>query len=172
MNATVKILSVTALAHAIDVLEIRAEVRAYLEYQHQFEYLADAVDPLQEYAERSGLVAAIGQDAVQQIIAAPFARFRAIVAAEIEAEEQALVADEPDDLTEYDRREIARRVERWEAADQRRTYAPPTSPRPQGAPQSTIDAFRFVVALGNPDRLATWLRDHSDVAAALLKEVA
>jgi hypothetical protein len=40
--------------------------------------LAEIVDPLQEFAQGTGLVAAIGQDAVQSIIAAPFARSRAI----------------------------------------------------------------------------------------------
>jgi hypothetical protein len=160
MTAPAEILSGSALADAIASLDARAHAAAYLEYEHQFEHLADAVDPLQAGAERSGLVATIGHDAVQAIIVAPFARFRDMVAAEIEAEEQALLAAEPDDLTEYDLREIARRVERWEAADQRRSYAPASSPRPHGTPQSTIDAFWHVVRAEDPQYLARWLAQH------------
>ena len=116
MNARAEILSGAALTHAVDVLQIRAEQRAYLEYEHQFEHLADAVDPLQEYAESSGLVAAIGQDAVQGIIAAPFARFREIVAAEIEAEEIATFEAELVDLPPDYATQIVRQ---WEMADSR-----------------------------------------------------
>jgi hypothetical protein len=47
----------------------------------------------------------------------------------------------------------------------------PANPRLCRIPQATIDAFKYVVALGNPEYLAKWLRDHSDVSAALLKEV-
>ena len=47
--------------------------------------------------------------------------------------------------------------------------APPRS-KPRVA-QSTVDAFKYVVSLGDPEYLANWLRDHSDVAADLLKGV-
>jgi hypothetical protein len=79
--------------------------------------------------------------------------------------------------------EIAAIVERWELADPRDRWRHTGEPRPRtvGAsattrgkprvPQSTIDAFKYVVSLGDPDHLARWLRDHSDVSAALLKEV-
>ncbi|MFZ2079917.1 MAG: hypothetical protein WAV38_25375 [Xanthobacteraceae bacterium] len=51
------------------MLELRAWARAYL--WHAGEYtLAEAVDQLQRDAERDGLTKRIGQDAVQQIIAA------------------------------------------------------------------------------------------------------
>src|SRR4051794_20068901 len=86
MNALARTLVGASLEDAIWRLETRALIRAFLEYEHQFEHLADAIDPLQKSAEQSGLVAAIGQDEVQRLIAAPFQRFRAIVAAEIEAE--------------------------------------------------------------------------------------
>ncbi|MCC8964894.1 hypothetical protein H8A95_21910 [Bradyrhizobium sp. Pear76] len=36
-------------------------------------------------------------------------------------------------------------------------------------PQATIDAFRIVLDAGNPDRLATWLRNHPADAPALLE---
>jgi hypothetical protein len=177
MNARAEILSGAALTHAVDVLQIRAEARAYLEYEYQFEHLADAVDPLQEYAESSGLVAAIGQDAVQGIIAAPFARFRAIVAAEIEAEEVATIErdliDQPPDYAA----QIARQ---WEMSDPRDAWrhtgeAPPKAiPVPAAirqqyrTPQPTIDAFRCVVALEDLQRLKAWLSDRPKDAPFLL----
>jgi hypothetical protein len=83
----------------------------------------------------------------------------------------------------------AQLVSQWTLADPRDAWSltcdrPPTDairnsaifdpvfrPRRFSPPQATIDAFKYVVALGNPDHLARWLRDHSDVAAALLKEV-
>jgi hypothetical protein len=65
------------MAEPREVLEIRAEIRAWLWWRWlDFPSIADAVDPLQQFAEESGLVASIGQDEVQAIIAAPFARFR------------------------------------------------------------------------------------------------
>ena len=178
MNARPEILSGAALTHAVDVLQIRAEVRAYLEYEYQFEHLADAVDPLQEYAESSGLVAAIGQDAVQGIIAAPFERFRARAAAEIEAEELATFEPEPTDLPlDY----AAQIVRQWEMSDPRDAWrhtgeAPPKAiPVPAAigqlyrTPQPTIDAFWYVVRQDDVARLDTWLADHPKDAAFLLK---
>src|SRR5579872_6362534 len=52
------------------------EAKAILWANHRVE-LPNAVDDLQEWAEKRGLVAAIGQDAVQETIAAPFAWARA-----------------------------------------------------------------------------------------------
>jgi hypothetical protein len=170
MNAPAEILSDSALDHAIEVLTIRAEVRSYLEYEHQYEYLADAVDPLQECAERSGLVTAIGQDAVQAIIAAPFARFRDIVAAEIEAEEISALESAPADLPlDY----AAQIVRQWEMADPRDAWRhtgelppapkverPSTKTIHRTTPQSTVDAFWCVIQQDNADYLARWLENH------------
>lgn len=36
-------------------------------------------------------------------------------------------------------------------------------------PQATVDAFQYVVSLGDPDRLAAWLRNHPDDALVLLE---
>lgn len=59
-------------ADPLDVLIILADVRAYLTSTGNYEWHA-AVDGLQAYAETSGLVDRIGQDAVQEIIADAFA---------------------------------------------------------------------------------------------------
>jgi hypothetical protein len=53
------------------VFVARAEARAILFGADEFD-LHEAVDPLQLYAEESGLVDRIGQDAVQQILAHAF----------------------------------------------------------------------------------------------------
>jgi hypothetical protein len=50
---------------------LRAWARAFLFAAGEYE-LAEAVDPLQAFAVASGLVAQIGADAVQQIIAQQF----------------------------------------------------------------------------------------------------
>lgn len=172
MNAPAKILDGQVLEDAIWLLETRALIHAYLEYEHQYEHLADAIDPLQDFAQQSGLVAAMGQDEVQRLIAAPFARFRNIVAAEIAAE---FGIDQPSDYA-------SRLVREWELADMRDRWrwtgemppvqqtAAPAKPQ-RGMPQSTVDAFRFVVSLADADHLAAWLRAHPGNAKALLEMV-
>jgi hypothetical protein len=57
---------------SIDVLELRAWARVLLLAEGEIESVAEAVDPLQAFAIASGLVAEIGVDAVQQIIAKQF----------------------------------------------------------------------------------------------------
>src|SRR5262245_20016083 len=58
----------------------------------------DAVDTLQEWAERDGLVPAIGQDAVQELLATAFVHQRDDLPRDADVSEP--IADEADD--EYD----------------------------------------------------------------------
>ncbi|TYO64634.1 hypothetical protein FXV83_20770 [Bradyrhizobium hipponense] len=173
MSAPAKILDGKALEDAIWLLETRALIRAYLEYEYQFEHLADAVDPLQQFAEESGLVAACGQDHVQRLIAKPFERFRAIVAAQV-ADELAGTEVEPEIPSDY----ASQLVMQWELADPRDRWRwtgelPPMKAAIEKAsyrtPQSTIDDFYIVMSEGNPELLAAWLRGHPDDAPALLE---
>jgi hypothetical protein len=79
-------------------------------------------------------------------------------------------------------------VKCWELADPRdawkHTGAPPPpkhlrnsdisarpadQPRPYRTPQSTIDAFSYVVSLGDSNRLARWLANHPADARHLFK---
>ena len=63
-----------AFAAKLDILavfKVRAEARAYLWREGELD-LPEAVDVLQGDAERDGLVARLGQDAVQQILAEAF----------------------------------------------------------------------------------------------------
>ncbi|MET4034443.1 hypothetical protein ABIB94_008350 [Bradyrhizobium sp. JR7.2] len=175
MNAPVKILDGQALDDAVGLLETRALIRAYLEYEHQFQHLADAIDPLQESAEASGLVAAIGQDRVQEIIAKPFERFRDIVAAEIAAE--FITEIEPDLPDDY----ALCLVREWELSDERDRWkwtgdmppaarrAEPKKARPYEPAASTIDAFLFVLGTGDVERLSAWLARHPADAPHLLR---
>jgi hypothetical protein len=56
----------------IDVLELRAWARGFLLAEGEIASVAEAVDPLQAFAVASGLVAEIGADTVQAIIAQHF----------------------------------------------------------------------------------------------------
>jgi hypothetical protein len=144
--------------------------------------LCELVDILQEFAAQTGLVAAIGQDAVQAIIAAPFARLRAL-AAEQEAEQSAFDAAEDEAAWQYENDYAARLVRQWELADPRDRWRhtgevpPPREPAPQvrkpkkGPAASTVMAFEQVVRLGDANYLAEWLLDHPEDAAALLAKL-
>jgi hypothetical protein len=136
--------------------------------------LHEAVDELQAYAEQSGLVAAVGQEEVQALVSWAFAGFAVDFLQEPECGEDA------NDI-----------MLRWELADPRDAWRhtgerpppenvrnsdvsakPANKPQRLGPARSTIDAFNHVVSLGDPEHLARWLRDHSDVAANLLEGVA
>jgi hypothetical protein len=123
-----------------------------------------AVDGLQYYAERSGLVAELGQDRVQDILAAAFIWAREA----IDGEAHDIVG--PGYAADI--------VRQWELADARDRWrhtgeAPPAieiSPATKPAyrtPQSTIDAFFCVVRSDDPDLIAHWLADHPADAAHL-----
>lgn len=127
-----------------------------------------AVDMLQNFAEQRGLVVELGQDKVQDVIATAFIWARAFAAAD-EAEEENLPSDYASQL-----------LMQWELADPRDRWrwtgelppAPEVVPiaRPACRPaQSTVDAFRIVLAEGDPERLAVWLRNHPDDAPLLLE---
>jgi hypothetical protein len=74
VNAALR--DIQVYADPVEVLEARAGARAYLWAHCDILDLLDAVDTLQDYAERSGLVASIGQDRVQRIISDAFCAVR------------------------------------------------------------------------------------------------
>ncbi|MBB4378231.1 hypothetical protein [Bradyrhizobium sp. SBR1B] len=129
-----------------------------------------SVDVLQAFAEQRGLVVELGQDKVQDVIAAAFIWARALAATD-EAEAAASPSDYVNQL-----------LMQWELDDERDNWKwtgqlPPARQaavieKPQyRTAQSTIDAFHFVLSLGDPERLAAWLRNHPDDAPALFKSV-
>ena len=70
-------ISIAATPTPLEVFRARCEAHATLYAAGEIPDLHDAVDALQEHAERHGLVAEIGQDAVQQVISEAFRPVRA-----------------------------------------------------------------------------------------------
>jgi hypothetical protein len=164
MNAPVRASDLAPLGDAHDFAECCGTDAWF--YSNNWISLHTAVDNLQNLAERWGLIEEIGQDAVQAIMVDAFAPREA--------------AEEVDDLpSDY----AAQIVRQWEMNDARDRWRhtgemppgiveTPSAIRPKVAvPQATVAAFKYVVALGDPEYLARWLRAHSDVAADLVKEV-
>jgi hypothetical protein len=138
--------------------------------------LHQAVDELQAYAEQSGLIDLIGQDATQDIMAYAFCAVDFLP----EADEKTGSDEEP----VYD--DAADIVRRWELADPRDGWKNTGEPPPPKAvrnsdisgtptrqprshtPQSTIDAFKYIVRLNEVERLREWLADHPKDAPFLL----
>jgi hypothetical protein len=148
MNAPLKIAPATRVIPAIDVLAIRADVRAFLWWQYEME-IDEAVDELQAYAERSGLVRDVGQDRVQEIIAAPFARYREMIEP----------ADSP---PEWFTNTIMSEADEPEPIK-------PAAKQSYRTPKAVADAFAYVLRLGDPEYLTRWLAQHPLDAADLYK---
>ena len=123
---------------------------------------ADAVDCAQRHGELWGVANLYGQDAVQAEMAAAF------------------TSAEPDEMSTDCAAQILRR---WEMADPRDRWiwtgeAPPralsaaplvNAPQPYCTPQATIDAFKYIVGLGDREHLARWLAQHPLDAPELRK---
>jgi hypothetical protein len=60
------------IADIADVFKALCESRALRWRLHEWDWIGDAVDPLQQWAVENGLVRLIGQDAVQAIMAEAF----------------------------------------------------------------------------------------------------
>jgi hypothetical protein len=134
--------------------------------------VSEFADELQAVAEHTGLIEAIGTDAVQDIMGA------AIAAA-------SLVPDlaEPDLADEIEAEIMLRAAElvrQWELADPRDRWRHTGEPKPIFRPEpprrkayspadSTVAAFRYVLSLDDPDCLARWLSDHPADAPELFK---
>jgi len=150
----------------IKVFTARCEARASL-FINGMMSLHEAVDKLQADAERNGFLDAIGQGAVQSIMAIAFAADRQLPG------EPDLV--ELNDLLEADfALRAAERVKRWEAADPLDNGSgapnpPPRKPEPYRPAESTISSFWYVVGLNDLDYLKAWLRNHPADAPALHK---
>jgi hypothetical protein len=120
---------------------------------------ADAVDCAQRHAELWGAIDVCGQDTIQAEMAAAF------------------TSAELDDMSTDCAAQILRR---WEMADPRDRWkwtgeAPPpeivlaNAPPPYCPPQATIDAFKYIVGLGDREDLARWLAQHPLDAGELRK---
>lgn len=136
--------------------------------------VCEAVDELQAVAEYSGLIATIGQDAVQDIMG------EAIAAASLAPD--LVEPDLADEIEAEIMLRAAETVRQWEVADIRDRHRwtgetpPPPQPspewpprRPYKIPQATTDAFLYLAALDDVTRLKAWLDEHPKDAPTLLK---
>ncbi|MCA1414470.1 hypothetical protein I6F30_25440 [Bradyrhizobium sp. NBAIM20] len=153
----------------VEVLRELADSKAYRYAHHQIE-LPDAADELQHFADRTGLAA--DQDLVQRVIAVPFAWVRAL------NDNERPGAIEPEQVAPFD--DARQLVRAWELEDPRDRWkhtgelppAPaekPKTPNVYKPDDSTIDAFFYLVRLGDPERLRAWLDDHRRDAPHLLE---
>jgi hypothetical protein len=126
--------STPSLAHRRDVFQLRAEARAILVAECEMDF-HEAVDGLQAVAVAYGLVAELGQDAVQAILAEAFAKVPR--AGELED----AIAATADFLNEF----------LIDIALKPRSYVP----------RSTIDAVSFLIKQNDPQRLRTFLAKHT-----------
>jgi hypothetical protein len=146
--------------------------------------LHEAVDELQAFAVLSGLVEAIGQPAVQEMMA--YADERAdcfhdqanpqksnrAIAEEIGADEKTVRKARADQSAPEEAERIGRDDKSYPATQtlkQPLTRGKDATREPYAPPRSTVDAFLYVVALDDIDRLKAWLADHPDDAPTLLK---
>jgi hypothetical protein len=161
MNAPLQISEASALGDIDDFFEC-CEQQAWF-YAEGWVSLQTAVDNLQYLAERWLLIEQHGQDAIQALMA-----FSAV------SEEL------PSDYA-------AQTVQQLELNDPRDAWCHTGEPAPPGivrnsdvgiptsvakqpyrTPRSTVDAFRFLVALGDTERLKSWLADRAKDAPFLL----
>jgi hypothetical protein len=148
--------------------------------------LQTAADNLQWLAERWDLIEEAGQDYIQQTIAAAFVQ--AYTPKIVRAAEAIKANPQKSDRAIAAELGVGKDTVR-RARDQGGACAPPEaeervgrdgksypaaqpSRQRRGVPQATRDAFKYVVGLGDRERLASWLRSHRDIARELLDEVA
>lgn len=125
-------------ASPLDVLSLRAEALAYLVSIGEVQ-LTDSVDRLQFDAERTGVVDAIGQDAVQQLLADVFQAGGNVAEWAGRGGDATASGDAPAGF--WSEEAI---IARWEAADSGGQYGPPTA-KPYPTPQTTVEAILYCV---------------------------
>jgi hypothetical protein len=119
-----------------------------------------AVDNCETFARCGGYFAELGVDEYQRIMSEVFAP----------------AIELPSDYA-------AQLVRGWELSDLRDRHRwtgelpPKPEPfewppcRPYKTPQSTIDAFHFVLQTGDQERISSWIRNHPDDAPSLIRLV-
>jgi hypothetical protein len=146
-----------ARSSALEVFRARAEARAHLYAVGEFD-LHEAVDALQDAAERTGLVTSIGQDAVQAMMADAFQ----ITEPVHKSGASARSTSEPYHL--FSRDGVASTAQMQRAYD--RTLAERFRHR---LPASTGDALDYVLAQNDPQRLRQFLAARTPQERELMK---
>jgi hypothetical protein len=151
-------------ADTLEVFTERCWARALLVREGVMEF-QDAVDGLQDCAVAFGLVNRFGQDDIQRIMAEAFGEELPELQAGVDEMVRRLELQDPRDRWQHTGEapppDIVRNSD--VAGPQR------AKPKPYQTPQSTIDAFFYVVRQDDVARLDTWLADHPKDAAFLLK---
>jgi hypothetical protein len=160
-----------ATIDAVTVFRARCEARAQLWFNGALS-LHDAVDELWHDAERDGLVAKLGADEVQRIVADAFAPLRDDLAGDAANIFEPI--DEADDDTfaaacrKADDKQRGKlidpriaRVRRWldDDASIERVYV--EAKQQPGAAIATIAAAEHLIRLGDLERWRKWLSKHS-----------
>jgi hypothetical protein len=165
-----------------EVFELRCWARARLYAEGEYS-LHNAVDELQAAAEQSGLVAAIGQDAVQEIMATAFAAVRDdLPAAEPSSSaENAWNAPSWGDAARDYHEARGDRVsivepgdlpDRWDEMSVGELWRKLNDPRRHGVANSTLDAAEYVFRSGDSERWRQWFDARSaPERAAILKHL-
>jgi hypothetical protein len=145
---------------AEEIFRERCEVRAILYEAGELE-LHEAVDVLQADAERTGLVEAIGQDAVQAIMAAAFSGEQSTSSFSPEEISEARLRAALASLTPEQRDDIAfKPTLKKEATD-----------RPAAA-KSTLRAADYLLKQNDPERMRRWMDKHTAAErAAIIKHI-
>jgi hypothetical protein len=133
-------------ANPITAFWVRCQARAYLWAACEYG-LHEAVDDLQFSAEKTGLVAAIGQDHVQLLMSAGFKPYRPTKPDHVPACD--ICGSSPCMNRSFCR--LCRQIDR-----KNQPVAPSNAPE-RGLAASTIAAFCHVVRQNDPALLRTWL---------------
>jgi hypothetical protein len=132
----------------VEAFRARCYARALL-YLNGFYEFHDAVDELQHFAEQRGLVDAIGQDAVQAMMAEMFAP----------TQDELAMLEQTDELE----RTTDDIVDEFTAQDE--------EPPPRGdVAASTIDAVTYLSQQNNSDELHAFLAAHTAAERAAIKD--
>jgi hypothetical protein len=156
----------------VAVFIARAEARAILWREGEIT-LHDAVDVLWADAERDGLVAKLGADHVQQILADAFAPVRDDVTDDVDLENHRAVRfyesnDEYDGLS-FTFAKACRAAD--ERVRQQRKRQHERSNKPHVA-ESTLQAAEYLIQQKDPKRLRAWLAQHTaEERAAILQHL-
>jgi hypothetical protein len=164
-------------ADALEVFIARAEARALLWQAGELD-LHQAVDELQAAAIASGLVAELGQDEVQRLMAEAFAAVRGDLGADEKGSAEPFVpaddeyeglsstfaalcraADEKQRRKPPDPRLERLRQPMADDVSLERAYAEVS--KPAGVAESTLQAAEFLIQQNDPQRLRAWLAKHS-----------
>jgi hypothetical protein len=142
-----------ASANLLEVFRERCWARAML-VREGLATLQDSVDALQNAAVAYGLVPDNrAQGEIQRIMEEAFAIVHA--------------GEDEKYLLQRQAADLARMIERWEAADAKQPKPLQESKTPHRTPRATVDAFWYVVRLRDPKRLQEWLNNHPEDAPFL-----